>query len=113
MFCVIYSGWQRWLQGIASYARADGNGKIIHAPVKPIRLLSTATSQSRLGGHTTIIGRLSWNCWREKLNKRYAIDTSMEKYPVFATAKNTWKVSTYVRKMREVDCRRKREAMVV
>jgi hypothetical protein len=42
-----------------------------------------------------------------------ALKGATEKYPVFATAKNTWKVSTYVRKMREVDCRRKREAMVV
>lgn len=35
----LYSGWQRWLQGIASYASTDSNGKIINAPVKPLRLL--------------------------------------------------------------------------
>ncbi len=34
-----YSGGAKWLQGIASSATVDGNGEIIHAPVKPLRLL--------------------------------------------------------------------------
>jgi len=128
----LYSGWQRWLQGIASYASADGNGKIIHAPVKPLRLL-------KQGDLPVKIRRSYDNNWKpimelledevkEEVRNRHvddmdfdffrgtydkALKGATEKYPVFATAKNTWKVSTYVRKMREVDCRRKREAMVV
>ena len=128
----LYSGWQRWLQGIASYASADGNGKIIHAPVKPLRLL-------KHGDLPVKIRRSYDNNWKpimelledevkEEVRNRHVDDMAFdffrgtydkalkgatEKYPVFATAKNTRKVSTYVRKMREVDCRRKREAMVV
>jgi hypothetical protein len=72
---ILYSGWQRWLQGIASYASADGNGKIIHAPVKPLRLLK----------HGNLPVKISYdNNWKaimelleEESKKRNAIDTSM------------------------------------
>jgi hypothetical protein len=87
------------LQGIASYASADGNGKIIHAPVKPIRLL-------KHGNLTVKIRRSYDNNWK-------AIMELLE-----------GKVKEEVRNRhvdgevscicyRKVDCRRKREAIVV
>jgi len=34
-----------------------------------------------------------------------------EEYPEFASAKSDWKVSTYCRKMKEINVLRKKEAM--
>ncbi len=104
----LYFGWQRWLQGIASYASADGNGKIFHAPLKPIRLL-------KHGNLPVKIRRSYDNNWKaimelleeevkEEVRNRHvddmdsdffrgtydkALKGATEKYPVFATARST------------------------
>lgn len=131
----LYSGWTRWLQGIASNATVatlDGKDVIINAPVKPLRLLKKGNLPKKIrrsyDNNWKPIMELMEEEVKEEVSNRHvddmdfdffrstydkALKGATEKYPEFGDAKKTWKVSTYVRKMREADSRRKKEAMVV
>jgi len=128
----LYSGWTRWLQGMTSNATEDGNGKIINAPVKPLRLLKHGNLPYKIrrsyDNNWKPIMELMEDEVKEEVRNRHvddmdfdffrstyakALEGATEKYPEFANAKTTWKVSTYVRKKKEADRRRKLDAMVV
>ena len=130
----LYSGWQRWLQGIALTTRVGNgdNAKTIDIPVKPLRLLKdgnlpTTVRRSYDTNWKPIMELLEKEVEKEVRNRsvdemdyeffRGTYDKALkgvtEKYPVFATAKKTWRVSTYVRKMREANKLTREAAMVV
>jgi len=126
----LYSGWTRWLQGFPSYAILDGNGKQIDAPVRPFRLLKNGNLPRKLRRsydnnwnpimelmekevedeiRTRHVHDMDFDFFRSTYDK--ALKGVREEYPEFASAKSDWKVSTYCRKMKEINVLRKKEAM--
>ena len=96
------------MQGIASYASADGNGKIFHAPLKPIRLLKHGNLPVKIrrsyDNNWKAIMELLEDEVKEEVRNRHvddmdfdffrgtydkALKGATEKYPVFATARST------------------------
>ena len=64
---------------------------------KPIMVLLEKEGEKEVGDRS--VDDMDYEFFRGTFDK--ALKGVAEKYPVFATAKNTWVVSTYVRKMRE------------
>ena len=124
----LYSGWTRWLQGFPSYAILDGNGEQINAPVRPFRLMKKCNLPRRLRRsydnnwkpimelmekevedeiRTRHVHDMDFEFFRSTYDK--ALKAIQEEYPEFASPKSTWKVSTYCRKLREINVSRKKE----
>ena len=130
----LFSGWQRWLQGIALTTRVGNgeNAETIDTPVKPLRLLQHGNLPYKVRRsydtnwkpimvllekevekevRNRSVDEMDYEFFRGTYDK--ALEGVTEKYPVFATAKNTWKVSNYVKKMREADKLTREAAMVL